>query len=42
MADEMVEKIREEFKIMLEELDWMDSEVGADGADERGAQGHAR
>jgi hypothetical protein len=27
VADEMVEKIREEFKIMLEELDWMDPEV---------------
>lgn len=29
VADEMVEKIREEFKIMLEELDWMDPETKA-------------
>ncbi len=28
VADEMVERIREEFKIMLDELDWMDPEVG--------------
>jgi predicted metalloendopeptidase len=28
VADEMVERIREEFKLMLEELDWMDPQVG--------------
>ena len=27
VADEMVERIREEFKIMLQQLDWMDPEV---------------
>ncbi len=37
VADEMVERIREEFKIMLEELDWMDPEVGnGDGNDSQG------
>ncbi len=36
VADEMVEKIRDEFRIMLEELDWMDPEVGGDdGLDQR-------
>jgi predicted metalloendopeptidase len=36
VADEMVEMIRDEFKIMLEELDWMDPEVGGDdGLDQR-------
>jgi hypothetical protein len=32
----MAEKIREEFKIMLEELDWMDPEEGWEGGEEQG------
>ncbi len=43
VADEMVEKIREEFKIMLEELDWMDPQVNRNGReDQEGVQDHAR
>jgi hypothetical protein len=38
----MVERIREEFKIMLKELDRMDPEVGGYGGEDQGdAQDHA-
>ncbi len=32
----MVERIREELNIILEELDWMDPEVGGVGGEEQG------
>jgi hypothetical protein len=39
---EMKERIREDLKIMLDELDWMDPEVGGyGGEDQGGAQYHA-
>jgi hypothetical protein len=38
----MVERIREEFKMIREELDWMDPQVGRDGGeDQGGAQYHS-
>jgi hypothetical protein len=38
----MVERIREEFKSMLEELDWMDPEVGGYGGEDQGSEGDAQ
>jgi len=38
----MLEKIREEFKVMLDELDWMDPQVNGNcREDEEGVQDHA-